>query len=211
MTVVQRLAAFTTDPAGGNPAGVVISSRHPASEPDPDAAGPQARRVRQVVYDAAGRVAGAKVIAPVTTPAEDWICTTYDSRGRPTSRSVPAFGGQAARTVTYNWAVDGPLKTSVADAAGTITTTVDLLGRITAYTDAKANTTSRTYDQAGRLTATPVPTCWPPPPAPTTRPGGPPRNPGTGGGGHRPLRCGHGGAAAQRRGGLRQRQPPGPA
>ena len=32
MTVVQRLAAFTTDPAGGNPAGVVISSRHPAED-----------------------------------------------------------------------------------------------------------------------------------------------------------------------------------
>ncbi|MCA1671527.1 MAG: PhzF family phenazine biosynthesis protein [Actinobacteria bacterium] len=29
MTLVQRLAAFTTDPAGGNPAGVVISSQHP--------------------------------------------------------------------------------------------------------------------------------------------------------------------------------------
>lgn len=125
------------------------------SNPDSDGtAGPQQRRVREFVYDSAGRLAGTKVIAPVTTPAEDWTCTVYDVRGRPTSRTIPAFGGQPARTVTYNWAVDGPLKTSVGDAAGTITTTVDLLGRITAYTDAKANTTSRTYDQAGRTVGT---------------------------------------------------------
>ena len=32
MIVVQRLAAFTTDPAGGNPAGVVISSQHPPED-----------------------------------------------------------------------------------------------------------------------------------------------------------------------------------
>jgi PhzF family phenazine biosynthesis protein len=32
LTVVQRLAAFTTDPAGGNPAGVVISAQHPPED-----------------------------------------------------------------------------------------------------------------------------------------------------------------------------------
>jgi len=32
MTIVQRLTAFTRDPAGGNPAGVVIGSTHPSDE-----------------------------------------------------------------------------------------------------------------------------------------------------------------------------------
>ncbi|HEX7277084.1 MAG TPA: RHS repeat-associated core domain-containing protein, partial [Acidimicrobiales bacterium] len=126
------------------------------ADPDPDGTGPQARRVRQIVYDAAGRVSGTKVIAPIATPAEGWSCVTYDTRGRPTSRSVPAFGGQPARTVTYNWAANGPLETSVSDPApgGTITTTVDLLGRIVKYIDARTYTTTRTYDRAGRLTGT---------------------------------------------------------
>jgi len=30
--IVQRLTAFTRDPAGGNPAGVVIGSTHPSEE-----------------------------------------------------------------------------------------------------------------------------------------------------------------------------------
>ncbi len=32
MTIVHRLAAFTQDPVGGNPAGVVIGSTHPSDE-----------------------------------------------------------------------------------------------------------------------------------------------------------------------------------
>src|SRR5207249_3729931 len=82
-----------------------------------------------------------------------WACTSYDSRGRVTSRTVPAFGAEPARTVTYNYAVGGsPLVTSVSDAAGTITTTVDLLGRVVSYTDVWGNTTTSSYDQPGRLT-----------------------------------------------------------
>ena len=46
-----------------------------------------------------------------------------------------------SRTVTYNYAVGGnPLVTSVADAAGTITTTSDLLGRAVSYTDVWGDT-----------------------------------------------------------------------
>ena len=68
---------------------------------------------------------------------------------------MPAFGAEPARTVTRNYAVSGnPLVTSVSDAAGTITTTTDLLGRVVSYTDVWAKTTTSTYDQPGRLTDT---------------------------------------------------------
>gem|GEM_PF-1400120 len=128
--------------------------------PDPDGPGPQTAMVTEVVYDAAGQVVATR------HNAEAWTCSTYDTRGRPLSRSFPANGTEAARTVTYNYTVTGPsplnpaltinnpLVTSVTDAAGTITTTVDLLGRVVAYTDAWANTTTSTYDQPGRLVKT---------------------------------------------------------
>lgn len=45
---------------------------------------------------------------------------------------------------------NNPLVTSVADPVGTITTTVDLLGRIVSYSDAAGTNTTTTYDQAGR-------------------------------------------------------------
>ena len=49
----------------------------------------------------------------------------------------------------------GLLYTSVTDLAGTITTTVDLLGRSVAYTDVWAKTSGSTYDQTtGRLSST---------------------------------------------------------
>ncbi|HET9442281.1 MAG TPA: RHS repeat-associated core domain-containing protein, partial [Acidimicrobiales bacterium] len=82
-------------------------------------------------------------------------------RGRVTTRTIGAFGAQpGARTVSYNYAVttnsvpDNPLVTSVSDPAGTITTTVDLLGRVVSYTDVWGQKTSYDYDQAGRLLTT---------------------------------------------------------
>ena len=59
-----------------------------------------------------------------------------------------------ARTVTWNWAVGAnPLVTSITDANGTITTTVDLLGRPVSYTDVWAKTTTTSYDQPGRVSS----------------------------------------------------------
>jgi len=78
---------------------------------------------------------------------------TYDARSRLLTRSVPAFGSESTRTITYSYAVSGnPLTTSVTDSAGTITTTVDLLGRPVSSTDVWAKTTTTAYDQAGRAT-----------------------------------------------------------
>jgi RHS repeat-associated protein len=115
--------------------------------PDPDGAGPALPRVEESVYDAAGRPVATRV------GTEAWTCVTYDARGRVTTRYVPAYGGEPARTITSNYAVGGdPLKTSVADPAGTITTTVDLLGRVVSSTDVWAKTSTTTYDQVGRVT-----------------------------------------------------------
>ncbi len=115
--------------------------------PDPDGAGPGVSRTEEHAYDAAGREAATRI------GSDDWTCTTFDERGRATSQTFPAFGGQSARTVTHNYVVGGnPLTTSISDAAGTITTTTDLLGRNTSYTDVWGDTTTTTYDQVSRVT-----------------------------------------------------------
>jgi RHS repeat-associated protein len=119
--------------------------------PDPDGLGGASPRVEEAVYDAAGRTVASR--EGTSAAPGSWTCVTYDSRGRPLTRAVPAFGAEPSRTVTYAYSVSGnPLVTTVSDAAGTITTTSDLLGRVTSYTDAWAKTTTSTYDQAGRAT-----------------------------------------------------------
>jgi YD repeat-containing protein len=68
--------------------------------------------------------------------------------------TVPAFGGRASRTVSTVHAVGGdPLVSSVSDVTGTVTTTLDLLGRTVRYVDVNGFTTSISYDRAGRVTS----------------------------------------------------------
>jgi len=103
-------------------------------------------RTDEQVYDASDRV-----VAKATSG--DWACTTYDARDRTLSQSLPGNAAAPARTVTYDYTVNGdPLTTSVSDPAGTITTTVDLLGRVVAYTDVHGTRTETSYDRAGRAT-----------------------------------------------------------
>ncbi|WP_158675784.1 PA14 domain-containing protein [Nocardia stercoris] len=100
------------------------------------------------VYDQSGRTVASRV------DSDGWACTSYDNRGRPTQMSFPAQGAQPARTVTYNYAVGGnPLVSSATDASGTMTTTVDLIGQVTSYTDANGVTTTTSYDLGGRVTS----------------------------------------------------------
>ena len=62
-------------------------------------------------------------------------------------------GGQPARTVTNDFKVGGdPFLSSVTDAAGTITTRIDLLGRVTDTKDVLGVITHTDYDVAGRAT-----------------------------------------------------------
>jgi RHS repeat-associated protein len=113
------------------------------------------RRSQQYVYDSAGRTAGRRVGPAASITGAPWQCTSYDALGRTTQQTWPAFNGAAARTATYNYTVGGnPLTASVTDPTGTITSTVDLLGRQTSYTDASGWVTTYTYDTPGRLTQT---------------------------------------------------------
>ena len=114
-----------------------------------------AAREQQFVYDAAGRRAGRRVGPSTSISSAPWQCTNYDAIGRITSQSWPAFNGAAARTVAYTYAVGGnPLVSSLTDTTGTVTSTVDLLGRLVGYTDTNGKTSTITYNQAGQLTAT---------------------------------------------------------
>jgi RHS repeat-associated protein len=109
-------------------------------------------RVQQFLYDAAGRQVGARVGSTATIASAGWQCNSYDSTGRLTSQSWPANGSASARTATYTYAVGAnPLVNSVSDPAGTVTATVDLLGRVVAYTDANGKTTTTIYAQDGQV------------------------------------------------------------
>lgn len=137
-----------------NPCTVPVESSRQAGqikgkiEPDPDGAGSQTSRSTETVYDDSGR--------PVATRLNDdlWTCIIYDTRGRIVTTAMPAYNGQAPRTITNNWAVgSNPLINSSSDEFGTITVETDLLGRTTKYTDASGNITDTVYDNAGRVTA----------------------------------------------------------
>ena len=103
----------------------------------------------ETVYDAAG-----DVVAVRNTADSGWTCTTYDNRGRVTQVTTPAFGTDTTpRTATTTYTVNGdPRVNTVSDPAGTITNTMDLYGRSTAYTDTSGVATITSYDQAGRIT-----------------------------------------------------------
>lgn len=116
---------------------------------DPDGAGPLAAIVREVRYDAAGRVVASRVGAGA------WSCVAYDARGRAVSRTVPAAGVDVgARTVTTSFSVGGnPLVSETSDGAGSaaVRIEVDLLGRVVSYRDAWGFVTTTSYDVAGRV------------------------------------------------------------
>ncbi|MFD1145560.1 DUF2254 family protein [Saccharothrix hoggarensis] len=83
-----------------------------------------AAREDEQVFDASGRV-----VAKGTSGS--WTCTTYDGRDRVISVKSPSTSSAPERTVTTNYAVNGdPLITAVSDPNGTVTTRVDLLGRV---------------------------------------------------------------------------------
>ena len=114
----------------------------------------------EVIYDAAGRVVASGHRNGAATPTT-WTCMSYDVRGRPVTVTTPPFGTDTtARTTTTSYGDtrtapdDDPRVTRVSDPAGTITTTIDLLGRVTSYTDATGLVTTTSYDIAGRVTST---------------------------------------------------------
>ena len=117
------------------------------TEPDPDGSGSQTGRTTETIYDDTGKVVATRY------NNDPWTCTSYDVRERVVQTSVPAYNGQAARTVTNLYAVNGnPLITSSTDNEGTIQVETDLLGRNIRYIDARGNVTTSEYDNPGHLT-----------------------------------------------------------
>lgn len=115
-------------------------------EQDPDGVGPATSRTTDNVYNDSGQMVATRY------NDDPWVCTTYDTRGRPIVVKVPGFDGKLGRIITNNYLVNGsPLKASTSDESGTITTEIDILGRSVAYTDARNNTTSYIYDELGRV------------------------------------------------------------
>nr|WP_244962682.1 PA14 domain-containing protein [Cryobacterium roopkundense] len=112
------------------------------------------RTTTQFVYDVLGRIAGTKRSGD---PA--WTCATYDARGRIVSTVLPEYNGVPGRTVTNNYAASNgditadPLTSTVTDPAGTITATIDLLGRLVQSTDVWGVVTTATYNLLGQATA----------------------------------------------------------
>ena len=99
-------------------------------------------------YDRVGRVMAT---ASSTSPSDPWNCIHYDDRSRVTW-TQDRTGKQTTTTYTGMRTT-----TSYADSAGGARTTideVDLLGRPYRYTDEHGTRTTRSYDQAGRLTRT---------------------------------------------------------
>lgn len=100
----------------------------------------------ETVYDDAGRPIATR------TGSDAWTCTTFDSRGRVSTVSVPAYNGAAASTTSSDYAVGGdPLETTSWDSNGWIVKWTDLLGRMVRYRDVHDNETTTTYDNLGRV------------------------------------------------------------
>ncbi|WP_416566120.1 PA14 domain-containing protein [Nocardia testacea] len=99
----------------------------------------------ETVYDAAGRIVATRI------NSEPWSCTSYDARGRTVEQMYPAMGDQPSRTITFDYAVNNnPLVAKVTDESGSTLSQVDLLGRVTSYTDTNGVVTTAKYDPYGR-------------------------------------------------------------
>jgi RHS repeat-associated protein len=117
------------------------------TDPDPDGAGSQTSRTTETIYDDSGKIVATRI------NSDSWTCTTYDSRERTSTTTIPAYNGNAARTIQNDYAVGGsPLAVTSWDDQGWIVTWMDLLGRTTKYRDVHDDETTSTYDSQGHLT-----------------------------------------------------------
>ncbi|MFC4244335.1 PA14 domain-containing protein [Gryllotalpicola reticulitermitis] len=156
--------SFSYYPGTGGPIAAVCgaSSTTPQgglleSEIDPAPAAGQPAREQQYVYDNAGRMVGERTGTTAEIDTEGWQCTSYDARGRIISETIPGNADSSAgRTITYSYRVGGdPLQSSVTDSRSniTITSLVDLLGRVITYDD-NGHTSTVSYNRAGEVVAT---------------------------------------------------------
>jgi RHS repeat-associated protein len=76
----------------------------------------------------------------------------YDAAGRLTTRGVSSNSGTALPNITFGYNATTGRQTTATTSSGTITRAHDILGRLSAYTDATANQTTYGYDVHNRLT-----------------------------------------------------------
>lgn len=117
------------------------------------------RLLTEYIYDVWGRtVANREGVrnGSIDTWDANWSCTSYNTRGRVTTVTIPANAAAPARTITHNHAIGGdPRAVSTSDSAGAISATTDILGRAINYSDVSGVTAANTYDQrTGRLATT---------------------------------------------------------
>jgi len=116
------------------------------TEADPDGAGAQTARTTEYIYDDAGRVVASRY------NNESWTCVVYDSRGRVTISTTPAWNGEPVHRTQYDYAVGGdPLEVTQWDENGWIVVWTDLLGRTVKYRDVHDDETTTSYDTFGRM------------------------------------------------------------
>lgn len=111
---------------------------------DPDGSGPLAAMSISFIYDQAGRMA-ARVVAGDSA----WTCYSYDARGR-----ILTDRDESGRQTNFSYS-GGTKTSSFPDSDGnsrTTTEVLDMLGRISEYTDEHGTRTRRVFDQPGRLT-----------------------------------------------------------
>jgi RHS repeat-associated protein len=161
--IAAACGVASTTPQGGQ----LMSMTYPA----PTSGAPALEK--EFVYDADGRQVGLRAGPSTTISSAPWQCTSYDALSRITGQTWPATTSPTtstpapARTVTYDYGYNpgtggSPLTNSVTDSIATtplpttttISSTVDLLGRVVSYTDALGQTTTTSYDQAGLVSQT---------------------------------------------------------
>lgn len=111
--------------------------------------------VTEYAYDIWGRTVGTRVSGDTA-----WSCTTYDARGRVTSQTAAGPSGVTTKTTTTTYStLSTGVRVQVMDGAvagspngSTLSTEIDLLGRVTRYTDVWNTVTTNTYQSlTGRL------------------------------------------------------------
>lgn len=111
--------------------------------------------IREFVYDVWGRTVGTK-----SSNDAVWSCTTFDARGRVTQQTTGGLTTAATMTTTTTYSpTTSGLAVHQTGAAvpgspngSKISTTSDLLGRVTQYVDVFNTTTTNSYQaQVGRL------------------------------------------------------------
>ncbi|WBU36910.1 PA14 domain-containing protein [Homoserinibacter sp. YIM 151385] len=142
----ENALANTCTNASGKQYGMAKSSQGPLNSSGN-------RLQTQYVYDVMGRTVGTK-----RSGDSDWSCVTYDTRGRATSSTYAAFGGEPQRVVTNDYAVGGnPLVAATTDPTGTTTAEIDVLGQSVSYVDVWGTRTSSEYEsRTGRVLSTKV-------------------------------------------------------